>query len=372
MTTGLDSDAEHEVLFVGRTGEARLRMGPALDSGRVLLAVAGDGDDWRTLYDHLGAVEGRPVDLVEVSHLDLAGSVDNLLPPLDGVEAAVVVLGPPDDTSVADGPGPIGHLIGLLHGRLGAGRVLVLVEASQPSLPAGTGVAEASYRQGRIGDQFPRVRALLAESEGLEAPPSGLLSRFGVTHTALAPELWLVLGPLLVLGAVLAVVGLGLLSWRSTNAPPTEQIRIDPAALVGGGAGSSTGATTAAGPGVGALPARCVVDLAPSGEMPPVIACDGAGRLMAEGYLGPWRNEVSTVTLDGGVIGQARLGLRPGQAQAGQVQLQAGADQSLASYRAGPGIDRIELTFAAYGQRVVLRQDRTRGGRQVTFTFTGA
>ena len=45
----------------------------------------------------------------------------------------------------------VAHLIGLLHGRLGAGRVLVLVEASQPSLPPGTGVAEAAYRFGERG-----------------------------------------------------------------------------------------------------------------------------------------------------------------------------------------------------------------------------
>lgn len=381
MTIDIDPFPEHEVLFTGRAASGRSPL--ALEAvGRVLLAVAGDGDDWRVLRDHLAIDECRAVDLLEVSHLDPGGSAESLLPPLDGVEAAIVVLGSdlgPTPGPAADEPrvAAITHLIGLLHGRLGVGRVLVLVEWGRAGVLAGTGVAEAPYRQGRIDDQFPRVRALLSETDDLDPPSAGLLSRFGVTNAALAPELWLVLGPLLVLGAVLAVIGLGLLSWRSAGPPPTRQISIDPATLAGGSPAGGTartgaGVPVATGPGVGALPARCVVELGPSAALPAVIGCDGAGRLMADGYLGPWRNEVSSISLDAGVIGQAQLGLRPGQADPGRVELQPGADQSLANYRAGAGIERIELTFAAYGQRVVLHQDRARGGRQVSLTFTGS
>lgn len=345
--------------------------------GRVLLAVAGDDDDWTALRDFVSSL-GWLIDLVELSVADDELDLGALLPPLDGVDAALVVLSRARGRSDVGGPGRLGHLgllVGLLHGRLGPSRTLVLAEADVAEQVAEGGIDAPVYRRGAIDAHHPRVEALLADAARHDGggPLPFANSRLGQALMSLAPELWLVLGPLLVLGSVLAVLGLGILNWRSSDEPPAA---LAPAAPGVDASSSEPGvpgtvapdATAPVGMAIDLLPVTCVLDIPEGASLPVVVPCEGRGQLRVDGYLGPWRDEIASVALGSGVVGTAEL--EATGAPAGAVQLAPGREQVLASDQGGrPRVNRIELTFGADGQQVVLRQAAGRGGRSATFTF---
>lgn len=352
---------------------------PRRGAGRVLLAVAGDDDDWTGLRD-LATSLGWLIDLVELSVADDEPDLGALLPPLDGIDAAVVVLSRARGRSDVGGPGRLGHLgmlVGLLHGRLGPSRTLVLAEADVVDQVTGGGIIATPYRRGAIDAQNLRVEALLTDAARHDGGPLPFAnSRLGQALTSLAPELWLVLGPLLVLGSVLAVLGLGILNWRSSGgdeAPPA----LAPAAPGADASSSEPGvpgtvapdATVPPGMAIDLLPVTCVIDIPDGASLPVVVPCEARGQLRVDGYLGPWRDEIASVGLGSGVVGTAQLEAE-GDA-AGAVQLAPGREQALASTPGGrPRVNRIELIFGADGQQVVLRQATARGGRSATFTFS--
>lgn len=348
-------------------------------AGRVLLAVAGDDDDWTVVRD-LVSSHGWRIDPVELSVADDELDLGALLPPLDGVDAAIVVLSRARGRSDVGSPGRLGHLgvlVGLLQGRLGPSRTLVLAEADVAEQVVGAGITASAYRRGAIEAHQLRVEALLVDASRHDSGPLPFAnSRLGRALTSLAPELWLVLGPLLVLGSVLAVLGLGILNWRASDDPEA------PPALAPSGPGADASssapgvpgtvapdATAPAGMAIDLLPVTCVVDIPDGASLPVVVPCESRGQLRVEGYLGPWRDEIASVGLGSGVVGTARLEAA-GEA-AGAVQLAPGREQALASDRGGrPRVDRIELIFGADGQQVVLRQAPGRGGQAATLTFS--
>jgi len=349
-------------------------------AGRVLLAVAGDDDDWTVLRDFVSS-QGWLIDLVELSVADDELDLASLLPPLDGVDAALVVLSRARGRSDVGGPGRLGHLamlVGLLHGRLGAPRTLVLAEADVAEQVGEGGIDASVYGRGAIDAHHPRVEALLADAARQEGggPSPFANSRLGQALTSLAPELWLVLAPLLVLGSVLAVLGLGILNWRSSEAeePPAVPApagpEVDASSSEPGVPGTvAPDATAPAGMAIDLLPVTCVIDIPDGASLPAVVPCESRGQLRVEGYLGPWRDEIASVGLGSGVVGTAQLEASEGPG--GAVQLAPGREQVLASEPGGrPGVNRIELIFGADGQQVVLRQAAGRGGRSATFTFS--
>ncbi|MDH5291465.1 MAG: hypothetical protein OEY41_15835, partial [Acidimicrobiia bacterium] len=172
--------------------------------GRVVLAVAGDDDDWTVLRDFVSSL-GWLTDLVELSVADDELDLEGLLPPLEGVDAALVVLSRARGRSDVGGPGRLGHLgmlVGLLHGRLGSSRVLVLAETDVAEQVTAGGIEASVYRRGAIDAHQVRVEVLLADAARHDGGPRPFAnSRLGRGLTSVAPELWLVLGPLLVLGS---------------------------------------------------------------------------------------------------------------------------------------------------------------------------
>ena len=191
-----------------------------------------------------------------------------------------------------------------------------------------------------------------------------------------APELWLVLGPLLVLGSVLAVLGLGILNWRSSSSDGSRSPALSPAGPAADASSADPGvpgtvaadAAVPAGMAIDLLPVTCVVEIPDGASLPVVVPCEERGQLRVDGYLGPWRDEIDSVGMASGVVGSAQLAA--GDQAAGAVQLAPGRDQALASAGSRPGVDRLELIFGADGQQVVLRQAATRGGHTATLTFS--
>ncbi len=354
---------------------------PRRGAGRVLLAVAGDDDDWTVLRDLVLSL-GWLMDPVELSVADDELDLATLLPPLDGIDAAVVVLSRARGRSDVGGPGRLGHLgllVGLLHGRLGPSRTLVLAEADVVDQVAKGGINAVTYRRGAIDAQHLQVEGLLAEAARRDGGPRPFAqSRLGEALTSLAPELWLVLGPLLVLGSVLAVLGLGILNWRSSQGDDTPSALAAPAGSGADASSSDPGvpgtvapdAAAPAGMAIDLLPVTCVIDLPDGASLPVVVPCEHRGQLRIDGFLGPWRDEIAAVGLGSGVVGTAQLEAEGGEA-GGAVQLAPGREQALASGSGGrPRVNRIELTFGADGQQVVLRQAAGRGGHSATFTFS--
>ncbi|MDH4074552.1 MAG: hypothetical protein OEW29_01355 [Acidimicrobiia bacterium] len=347
--------------------------------GRVVLAVAGDDDDWTVLRDFVSSL-GWLTDLVELSVADDELDLEGLLPPLEGVDAALVVLSRARGRSDVGGPGRLGHLgmlVGLLHGRLGSSRVLVLAETDVAEQVTAGGIEASVYRRGAIDAHQVRVEVLLADAARHDGGPRPFAnSRLGRGLTSVAPELWLVLGPLLVLGSVLAVLGLGILNWRSSGGDEPPAV-LAPAAPGADASSSEPGvpgtvapdATVPAGMSIDLLPVSCVIDIPDGASLPVAVPCEDRGQLRVDGYLGPWRDEIALVGLGSGVVGTAELEAAGGSA--GAVQLAPGREQALASEQGGrPRVHRIELIFGADGQQVVLRQAAARGGRSATFTFS--
>lgn len=353
---------------------------PRRGAGQVLLAVAGDDDDWSALRDFVSSL-GWLIDLVELSVADDEIDLNSLLPPLDGIDAAIVVLSRARGRPDVGGPGRLGHLgmlVGTLHGRLGPAHTLVLAEAEVADQVARGGIAATAYRRGAIDAHNLRVEVLLTDAIRHDGGPGPFAnSRLGQALTSLAPELWLVLGPLLVLGSVLAVLGLGILNWRSSGDDDRAPAALAPAGPGADASSSEPGvpgtvapdATVPAGMAIDLLPVTCVIDIPDGSDLPAVVPCEGRGQLRVDGYLGPWRDEIAAVGLGSGVVGTAQLEAA-GDA-AGAVQLAPGREQALASAPGGrPRVDRLELIFGADGQQVVLRQAAGRGGRSATFTFS--
>ena len=357
-----------------------LSANPAWPVGSVVLGATGDGDDWNVLQGHLLA-QNWQVELLELSSLESAGGAEALLPPLDGVDAVILVLnrstGRSDLLSERQLP-LLTHLIGRLQGQLGSGRLLVFTEAELAGLLGTTGVNELPYRRGQIETQFTQVRALLDEALLASPKPAAswwsiLCDRLGMSTGSLAPELWLILGPLLVLAVLLAAIGSGQLGWPSIG-PRSARITLDPTLLgparLASQARPENPAVDLSGQGsINLLPVSCTIDTHHGSSLPPVIDCGSVGQLKVEGHLGPWHNEISHLFIDAGVVGEVDLEPQPNQSAEGPVSLRPGVDQSLEAYHPDYGVDRVRLVFGADGQQVTLWQAEGRGDNKVILTF---
>ena len=114
------------------------------------------------------------------------------------------------------------------------------------------------------------------------------------------------------------------------------------------------------------LPSTCVIDVRKSLAVPSTIECNSGGRLVLEGFEGPWHNEISEVAVATGTTGtlfyEPGLGLTELPLQAGNIML----DQAAARY----GVNTISVTFSADGQHIHLFQADDRGGAKATLIFT--
>lgn len=341
----------------------RTTIGPV---GRVLLGASGEADDWRDLHAHLGELGWR-VDLFDASpRLDGDGP-EASVPSLDGVDVAILILGKPaPGTAVAERL-ELHHLVGVMQGRLGEQRVVVLDENHDPLLER-TGVHRHVYESGNVAAVFPEISDVLHSISAApqRSPTTPWPERFGIAEGRIAPELWLGLGPLMVFVALAFVIGYQLLD-DTVGDEETQTIEETGPVLPPAGPVPSTPISDAGR--VGAFPAACTVSIPPGGVVPREIPCDGAGGLLADGFLGPWHNEVSSISVDPGVVASVTLTSQPPDAGA-RIQLRPVPEQSLEPYDSLAGVDQIDLEFSSNGQQVVLHQREDRGGNRLTLTFT--
>ena len=123
---------------------------------------------------------------------------------------------------------------------------------------------------------------------------------------------------------------------------------------------ATTQSTTSAGVG---LPAVCTVDVRKSLLLQEAYVCNNGGVLLANGFGGPWHNEISEVALSTGATGTLFY------EAAGDLPLQAGnivLNQADAQF----GVNTITVIFSAEGQHLHLYQRPERGGNSVTMTFS--
>jgi hypothetical protein len=127
-----------------------------------------------------------------------------------------------------------------------------------------------------------------------------------------------------------------------------------------GGASDDAGSQT--------LPAVCQVNVRKNLSLPGTVGCEGAGRLVIEGWFGPWHNEISAVALSTGTTGTLYYERAPANGGT-ELPLTVGTtelDPAAARY----GVNDIVVTFGGDGQHVHFFQSQAYGGRVATLTFT--
>jgi len=358
-------------------------------TGRVLLGITGEGEDWSELRDHLGDVGWKVEPFDATVWPDQAGP-ESALPRLAGVDLAVLVVGRPEGHNERMTLQSLAHLTGLLQGHLGYRRVLVLVENEVDALLRGTGVSELSYERGDIRSRFAEIDAHLSEST---SPPARLarsgatplLGRFGRAESQVAPEVWMVLGVLAVAAALVGVIGYQIVAGPVTGESASEQISATAANADDAVAGPTVSDTSpvpvepdpatdpdfgAEGGRVDGLPATCVVDTPPGDVLELELSCEGVGGLRSEGFLGPWHSEISAISVDAGVVGDVLIESPSASESVTLVPLEPLERQSLESYDSLIGVEQIVLEFSANNQQVTLYQRSDRGGRELILTFS--
>lgn len=353
--------------------------------GRVLVGTTGDDDDWEPLQAHLKSAGWR-VDVFIISDDPDREGPEEMLPRLAGVDMAILIVG---QSQVGVGNPPIRnliHLAGVLQGKLGYQRVLMLVDDGVTPFLTGTGVPEQTFSRGDLKAHFPKIDAKLAQVTAVQHRTAdsrmiATLDRFGLSQSGTPPEYWLVLGVLVVLAALAGVAAF------QAFAGPVEVASSDGGAGGDAEIGSDVGGDGAAGPSIDSdpagglglgveegrvdgLPARCTIATGQGEIVPSVVDCEGIGGLRTDGFLGPWHSEISDVSMDPGVVGEVFIGPSADAASETRVRLVQPTRQSLEPYNSLSGVERLVFEFSANNQRVTLHQRGDRGGAELTLTFT--
>ena len=368
------------------------------------MVKAGGGDDWNALRNRLEA-SGWVVTPVEMEVVLERGDPTAEMPRLDGVALAILVVGSSETESNLQATRGLLFLTGLLQGKLGRRKVLVLVEDGVDAFLRGTGVPELSYKAGNIQSRFPQIVATLRDLDAgapkgwLRAGLEQWLKRYGLQDTATSPA-WLVAAGVLLLIVFLRLVYLFVADpvpsasddaggTRNGSVATVEDGTVsgaDPGGTLVGSSDGVAGPVTTDPPivppvsggelpggdsgRVETLPTSCILSTQPDEVTPGRIACDGNGTLTASGFLGPWHQEISAVTLEQGVVGEAHMQRAPDDTSETRVQLNPGQRVELEPYGSAGGTERLELEFSANNQTVIVHQAPGRGGSELVLTFT--
>ncbi len=371
---------------------------------KVLLLTAGQGEDWKLLQRHLersnwAVVAQAMEDVVE------AGGPRYATPRLDGTEIAILVVGHHHGGTESNLRATRELLFhaGWLEGHLGYRRVLAMVEDRVGVFLENTGIQELSFTSGDIQDRFRQIDATL---DDLGAnPPHGReqsgferwMRRFGLEPTEIPSEVWLWVGVAALFVTIMSIIFADLIRSDDgsddagvtvvTEQPTAGDVGVVPTTIgagtaVDGRAGPDPAANQgpippindgllpgAVGGRVEALPSSCTVSTG-GGELTPDQLVCGGGGLVATGYLGPWRDEISAVTLGQGVVGEARMTSLAGDAAGGTVELLPGRRVELEPFGSLDGVDELVLEFSANNESVVLHRPPGRGGDELVLTFS--
>lgn len=147
----------------------------------------------------------------------------------------------------------------------------------------------------------------------------------------------------------------------SSTAP--DQDSSGPSLSVGDGGG---GTSTTVDDGTIRLPSTCVIDMRKDLTVPSSSDCSRGGRLVLEGFEGPWHNEISEIAIATGTTGtvfyEPGSGMTEQPIQSGNIQLNEPAAEF--------GVNTLSVTFSADGQHIHLYQEPDRGGASATLFFT--
>ena len=118
------------------------------------------------------------------------------------------------------------------------------------------------------------------------------------------------------------------------------------------------------------LPAICRIDTRGGQPLQEAIECDGAGEVVVDGWPGPWHNEIDAISMTDGVFGEVVMEPRADGTTVGPpiVNLKPG-DVALNEADSRFGVQSITVRFSANGNKIRLHP-RSRGIDPATLTFT--
>ena len=349
----------------------------------ILIGRTGGGSTFQPLIERLRSA-GYQVTERSSSPIGAHGSSDDA----EGVDFVFLVVRDGDDVSAVGPVRPFQRVArdaGVLQGKVGMDRVILLVEDSVAGLTSDLGVGVMRYPKGHPEAAFENIRQRIERVS--PAPATGIHRKLTMVERSRADN---VFAPFLLFGfiALLALIGALVVasSWvggedgRAELIDVTDALRpgaVTSAELAGGGessagsvvAGSDAGvAPDPASPSVALdgdnqlFPATCEIILADGSAIPDATPCAGAGVLMRDGSAGPWHNELGLLALSDGVVGQ--LVYEDGQVQALEPGV-IGVDENAVAL----GLSSVTLTFSASGQHVHLREGDGSRSRETTLTL---
>ncbi|MFV0260016.1 MAG: hypothetical protein ACK5PP_16385 [Acidimicrobiales bacterium] len=255
-------------------GSGRTLRRDLTSRGHLVLGSAGDGNDWSALYRYLRD-EGWRVDLFDAVPQAGGDGVEEAMPPLDGVYAALVVLARSRRRGEIPASGRLHHTVGVLQGQLGFGRVMVLSERDMDAYPSATGVTEVRFDRDDIAAVLGQVDELLAEMTGddrameLQAADAGWWTTVVGGRPPMPPERMLA-----GVAGVLVLATVGLMAWvlSAGSAPDRPVVRAEtlPSNQAPSVPGSSGGGVTPGGsaPATGGTDGDAPLGPGPTGTYP--------------------------------------------------------------------------------------------------------
>lgn len=336
---------------------------------------------------------------------------------LDSVDMAFLVVREADDVRSVGPVRPFQRVardVGIIQGKLGMDRVVLLVEDDVDGLSSDLGVSvmrlSADGPESAAADILQRVRRVVPDRAPLtpEVEP-GIHERLSRIERSRADNeiMPFVLFGVVALAALLGALFIGFSLLRGGGGGGGgDGGELDDVAAAGEGrarlidvssslrtpgSGGEAVAAPSAGDSAGSIvsadetpslaapdpsgpsaafggtdqrfPATCVVDLAKASLLDSASDCAGAGVLVLDGSAGPWHNDVVAIALSDGVAGEV-------------VYERTGAIESLDSglvvldqTEAGFGLRTLTVSFSAPGQHVHLLDSLDQGAREATLTL---
>lgn len=302
--------------------------------------------------------------------LELDGSGPLLsLVALDGADAVIVGVGTFDGLLPSTSARRVVHLVGWLQGRLGDTRVIVAAEQRVAVLLNGLPVTIVEYEQGALRSHFRYLASRLGEvtvppDRGGRALLDGVRDRFGSFEGPTSSELPTILGILGVL-LVTAVAIWAVFSLRSSGGGVA--LPEDPDTELAGPAVDDELPTEPAGR-IDGLPSSCTIDVTVGAVVPRELPCEGVGGLTADGFLGPWHDELFALSIDAGVVADVVRGAGPDPGDTDRLELLTPGRHEVRDPGSG-AVTEIVLVFSANNQEVVFHQADDRGPAELRLTF---
>jgi len=367
---------------------------------RILIGRSGNGRPLDPLIDALRA-QGYEVTEQESSAIGAHSTGRSAQDLVNQVDMAFLVVRERDGLDNGGVVRPYQQLLreaGVMQGKMGMNRVVLLVENTVDGLSADSGVGYIRFPPDRpdrvltevlnkIGAAFPSTERDLHEREPIpdQARSSELRMPWllvAVVLVAAAIPLFVALFNLAGSGgdsgdgddanAIVPMTDVGdALSGAVADSVLAPQLAADDAGGIAVQAGElPAGAGVIVGGGAQVLPATCSLDLAKGSLLDNAIVCQGAGQLEVVDGQGPWHNDLGAVILGDGVVGEIRY--EPGGPVAGDelvVELVTGMS-SLNLDAAAYGVQSITLWFSGDTQHVHLVPLDQTTAATATLTFS--